>query len=110
MRFNLLKIAGVILATGLLATQTPAKTFDIDKEHTNVGFKIRHLLSHVSGRFIDFAGKFEIDDKSGKLQNIEATVKVASIDTDIKKRDDHLRSPDFFDAKKMPEMTFKSEK
>jgi polyisoprenoid-binding protein YceI len=85
-----------------------AKVFDLDKDHTSVGFKVRHLLTNVQGSFRDFSGKFETNEK-GALVKVEASVKAASIDTNNKKRDEHLRSEDFFDAKKFPELRFVSD-
>src|SRR5688572_5344165 len=91
------------------STSAHAKTFEVDGAHSNFGFKIRHLLTNVTGKFSDFTGNFETDDK-GNLIKAEATLKASSIDTGIKKRDDHLRSEDFFDAKKFAELKFVSDK
>ena len=89
-----------------------AKTFEIDKAHTSINFKIRHLLSYVSGRFKDFKGSFQVDPKTGDLTSVEGTITAASIDTDNVDRDKHLRSPDFFnaDADGFRELKFTSEK
>jgi polyisoprenoid-binding protein YceI len=89
-----------------------AKTFELDKAHSGVNFKIRHILSYVTGRFKDFKGTFEVDSKTGDLTSVEATVMAASIDTDNVDRDKHLRSADFFnaDAEGFKEMKFVSDK
>ncbi len=84
-----------------------AADYELDKSHSSVGFSIKHLMiSNVKGKFKNFDGNFSVDDKSGRLTKLEGAVEVASIDTDIQKRDDHLRSGDFFDAAKHPKMTF----
>lgn len=94
------------------AKDIPAGTYAIDAAHTKVGFEIPHLvISSVEGRFTKFDGSVVIDPK---LEKSKATINidVASIDTDNKDRDDHLRSPDFFDTKKAEnaKMTFVTKK
>lgn len=86
-----------------------ATSYEVDKAHTYVGFEIDHLvISKVQGRFNDFHGTFDFDEKGNKLTNVAFTVKTASIDTNQADRDKHLRTADFFDVEKYPEMTFKS--
>ena len=86
------------------------EVYTIDPTHAQIGFAVSHLvISKVKGQFNEFDGSLTLDD-SGKLVKAGATIKVSSIDTGIKKRDDHLRSPDFFDAKNFPEITFKNVK
>jgi polyisoprenoid-binding protein YceI len=85
-----------------------AKVFELDKDHTSVAFKIRHLLSQVNGQFTDFVGTCETDDK-GVMVKVEGVVKAESIDTRNKKRDDHLRSADFFDVTKFADLKFSSD-
>ncbi len=88
-----------------------AETYEIDASHSTVGFKIRHLaISNVAGIFSKFSGTFNYDHKDLEKSSTEATIEVASVDTNELKRDDHLRNPDFFDASKFPKMTFKSSK
>lgn len=86
-----------------------ARVFEIDKDHTNVGFKVRHILANVNGKFKEFSGICETDEK-GALIKVEARVKADSIDTNNKNRDEHLRSDDFFDTKKFPSLSFVSDK
>ena len=85
-----------------------ADTFVIDNAHSSLGFQIRHLFSNVMGKFDDFAGTIQFDEASPEQSSVEVTIKTASIDTGVKMRDDDLRSPNFFDAEKYPEITFKS--
>jgi polyisoprenoid-binding protein YceI len=96
---------GLAVVTGARA----AETYKIDPAHTGVGFTISHLvISEVNGRFDDVAGEITLDNDA--LTGAKATIQTKSIDTAIKKRDDHLRSPDFFDAEKYPTITFESTK
>ncbi len=101
-----------LLAVGLLAASAQlaaaADTYVVDKVHSNVGFRVRHLISKVPGRFADFAGQIVADPAKPEAASVEFTIQTASIDTAVAKRDEHLRSPDFFDAAKYPTITFKS--
>lgn len=96
-----------ILAAGALY----AGTYNLDKSHSNVGFKVKHMMiSNVTGSFNDFTGSFEYDEKTNTLKSLNGTVKVASIDTANTKRDNHLKESDFFAVDKYPEITFKLDK
>lgn len=98
-----------LLATSIFGSTAYADVYKIDPDHSTVGFKIRHLaISSVPGRFGKFDGTVEFDPKNVASSKTEALIQVGSVDTDQPKRDDHLRSPDFFDAAKFPEMKFKS--
>ena len=98
-------------ATTVAYAPIPAGTYNIDPAHSVIGFSIRHFeLSWVSGRFKDFVGTITIDDKDMTKSSVTFTAKIASVDTGIGKRDDHLRTADFFEAEKYPELTFKSSK
>lgn len=87
----------------------PAGDYRIDTAHSGIGFSIRHYeISWVSGRFEEFKGSIRYDDKDVAKSGVEFTAKVTSIDTGIERRDAHLRTADFFDVAKFPELTFKS--
>ncbi len=86
-----------------------AAKFVIDTVHSDVTFKIRHMVvSKVSGGFGKFSGEFNYDEKNPTAWSAAATIDAASIDTNNEKRDGHLRSQDFFDVQKFPVITFKS--
>lgn len=92
------------------AAADPA-AYDIDASHSRVGFSVRHMMvSNTRGEFKKYSGTVFIDEKDLSKTAIDITVETDSIDTGDKKRDDHLKSPDFFDSKKFPKMTFKSTK
>jgi polyisoprenoid-binding protein YceI len=106
-----MKLIKVSLASILAASALFAGTYNIDKSHSNVGFKVKHLMiSNVTGKFDKFSGSFVYDEKTGKILSIDGTVDVTSINTDNTKRDGHLKSADFFDAKNYPNITFKVNK
>ncbi|MEN0058018.1 MAG: YceI family protein [Bdellovibrio sp.] len=99
------------LAPALFSFSAFAAKYEIDKAHTIVSFTAPHLMvSKVKGRFDKFEGHFEFDEKTHKLSNIVATIKTDSINTNEADRDKHLRSPDFFEVDKYPDITFKSTK
>jgi polyisoprenoid-binding protein YceI len=100
------------LAAALLICAAPAwaATYEIDKDHSAVSFKIRHLFSNVPGNFNDFGGRFTYEPGKPETWQVDATIQTASIDTNNAKRDEHLRTADFFDAAAHPTITFKSAK
>lgn len=85
--------------------------YDIDAAHSRVGFAVRHMMvSNTRGEFRKYAGTIFVDEGDLSKTTLDVAVDTDSVDTGDKKRDDHLRSPDFFDSKKFPKMTFKSTK
>ncbi len=99
-----------LLSASAFAKSIPAGNYAIDAAHSKVGFEIPHLvISTVEGRFSKFDGNIKVEEK---LEKSKATlnVDVASISTENKDRDDHLKSGDFFDVAKFPKMTFVSKK
>jgi len=84
-----------------------AGTYKIDESHTQVGFKIKHLvISTVSGRFNKFSGEFKYDASTGKVEGLKAIIEASSLDTNEPDRDKHLRSKDFFDVDKFKTLEF----
>jgi polyisoprenoid-binding protein YceI len=83
----------------------------LDTSHTSVGFSVPHLVvSSVDGRFKEATAKITLDEADLTKSQVTVEINAASIDTGDQKRDDHLKAPDFFDAKKFPKLTFKSTK
>ncbi|PKL78303.1 MAG: polyisoprenoid-binding protein [Ignavibacteriae bacterium HGW-Ignavibacteriae-4] len=82
----------------------------IDKAHTSVNFSINHFFSSVTGKFTNSEGEINFDPNNLTGSKVIFTISVNSVNTDDKKRDKHLQSADFFDAKTYPNMTFKSTK
>lgn len=86
----------------------PGATYKIDPAHTSVSFGIRHLFTTVTGTFKSFEGRIVFDPGNATAAKVEGTIDTASIDTRVEKRDEHLRSADFFDVAKYPKITFVS--
>ena len=107
---NIIISISTIIALAL-PTFACASTWTIDPEHSNVGFKVRHLMvSNVKGSFEKHTGTVEIDDKDITKSKVEVSIDTNSINTNVQKRDEHLRNADFFDVAKYPTMTFVSKK
>ena len=86
-----------------------AATFQVDPAHTTVAFSIKHLgISEVHGAFTNFTGAIEYDAAKPEATKATGTILVPSIDTGNKMRDDHLRTPEFFDAAKFPEIKYEA--
>tara|TARA_B100000809_G_C15061590_1_gene502582 strand:- start:4 stop:663 length:660 start_codon:yes stop_codon:yes gene_type:complete len=94
-----------------LALNARADTYNIDPTHSQVLFKVKHLsISTVSGRFDTFSGTLDMDEGEPKSLKLAGTINAASINTNNKKRDDHLRNEDFLDVKSHAEITFETAK
>ncbi len=107
---RLLASISTIIALSLPAMAS-ATAWNIDSDHSNVGFKVRHLMvSNVKGSFEKFAGVVDINDKDLSKSKVEVTIDTTSVNTNVQKRDEHLRSADFFDVAKYPTMKFVSKK
>lgn len=88
----------------------PAKGYAFDPAHCSITFKVRHLFVDVPGRFADFGGTVRFDPANLADSLFDITVKAASLDTFVDQRNEHLRSADFFDVAKFPDIHFKSTK
>ncbi len=103
------KFFATLSAIPLLASTALAANYSVDAPHTQIHFTVPHLVAFkVRGTFTDFNATLEADAAAKKLTSVAATVKAVSIDTRNDQRDNHLRSADFFDVTKYPELTFKS--
>jgi polyisoprenoid-binding protein YceI len=84
-------------------------TWNIDATHSTIGFAIRHMVfSKVRGRFLNYTGAIQLDDGDPARSWVELAIDAASIDTGTAQRDNHLRSADFFDVERFPELRFRS--
>ena len=96
--------------TKLTAAETTG-SYDIDAKHSYIGFRVTHMgLAEVPGAFRDFSGSINYDGKDVSKSSVNFTAKVTSVDTGVAPRDNHLRTADFFEVEKYPEMSFKSTK
>ena len=94
-----------------LSAQEQTGTYNFDKAHSSIGFRVRHMgLVDVPGYFRDFTGTINYDGKDVAKSSVQFTAKMESVDTGVAPRDKHLRTADFFEVEKYPEMTFKSTK
>ncbi len=98
-------------ATRIHEPQTTAAIWKIDPSHTEAGFSVRHLMiANVRGRFADVKGEVLLNEAQMERSKVAVEIGAASIDTREPRRDEHLRSPDFFDAAKYPLLTFESDR
>jgi polyisoprenoid-binding protein YceI len=100
------------LVTFVIAALSPAasanETYKFDPSGSTIGFTVHQFLGTTHGKFTRFSGKIDIDREHPENSSVTAQIDVGSIDTQIKKRDDHLRSPEFFNVEKFSQMTFRS--
>lgn len=105
------KIASATAVILIFAATASADTWHFDKPHSSVSFTVRHMVvAKVNGDFKDFDGTVEFDGQNVESGSVNVTIQVASIETENEKRDNHLKSADFFDVEKYPLMTFRSGK
>lgn len=112
MRFSGMMRMGVVAAAGLsltAATRPDVVRFDIDPSHSYMGFTVRHLgVSNVKGKFTRFSGHIMLNESNVTESEVNITIETGSIDTSNERRDNHLRSDDFFNAEAFPNITFVS--
>ena len=103
---------GSLVATFAIAALSPAasanETYKFDPSGSTIGFSVHQFLGTTHGKFTKFNGKIEIDRERPENSSVTARIDVSSINTRINKRDDHLRSAEFFNVEKFPQITFKS--
>ena len=105
-----MKLTTILAATAIAVSPALAAEFTIDTAHSGAHFTVRHMMvSNVKGDFAGVSGKV-VWDGDPKTASVEATIDASTIDTGVDKRDEHLRSADFFDVAKYPTLTFKSRK
>ena len=114
MRFGLLPaVASAAFLAGIVSLAAPAAraadSYSFDPAHSSATFRIEHVgVSWVQGRFDDISGSCTVDDSDPAKSSFSLTIKTESVDTNQPQRDKHLRSPDFFDVKQFPTLSFKS--
>ena len=97
------------LALALAAAPLTAESYDLDPNHTEVGFEaVRFTLDHIRGRFTSFKGTVDIDDSDASKSTVSLSIDAASVQTGVEMRDKHLRSGDFLDVSRTPTIEFKS--
>lgn len=104
-------LIGMVFGVGIgYATASFAEMakWNLDYDHSMVGFQVAHMVvSKTNGKFTEYSGVVEMDPEAGEFKTIDAVIHTASVTTDHQKRDEHLRTPDFFDVQKFPTMTYK---
>jgi len=100
-------IAAVLIA-GLSPAVLANETYRFDPSGSTIGFSVHQFLGTTHGKFTKFSGKIDVDRERPENSSVTAQIDVRSIDTRIKKRDDHLRSAEFFNVEKFPQIAFKS--
>jgi polyisoprenoid-binding protein YceI len=103
-------LLALVFAVSLAAAPAGATSWEIDNNHSEVAFQIRHFVTQVRGHFDTFGGTVVMDDENMANSSVEFWVETESIDTRNDNRDKHLRSADFFEVEKYPRITFTSEK
>jgi polyisoprenoid-binding protein YceI len=101
-------IAAVAAITVLSSVALANDTYKFDQLHSTIGFSVHQFLGTTHGKFTKFDGKIDVDREHPENSSVTARIVVRSIDTGIVKRDNHLRSAEFFDVEKCPDIMFKS--
>ena len=104
-------LTAAIMAIFAFPAVAPAAIWNIDPDHSNIGFRVRHMMiTNVKGEFGKFKGSVTLDDQDITKSKVEVTIDTASVNTRVAKRDDDLRSPNFLDVARFPSMSFVSKK
>ncbi|MEM1042879.1 MAG: YceI family protein [Bacteroidota bacterium] len=107
--FVAVALAGFALPAAPDRPASEPSMYQIDKAHSVIGFKVRHLgITNVTGTFSDYSTRIKLDPGDLRTMEVAARISVESVDTGNARRDDHLRSPDFFEAETYPDIRFQS--
>jgi polyisoprenoid-binding protein YceI len=105
---KLRNLVGAFVILALSPVASANETYKFDPSGSTIGFAVHQFLGTTHGKFTRFSGKIGVDREHPENSSVTAQIDVRSIDTHIKKRDDHLRSLEFFNVEKFPEVTFRS--
>lgn len=108
MKRSIYIVAAVLALTPLFASASDL--YVVDKTHSDVSFKVRHLVANTSGRFTDYSANIALEPSDLTKSSVDFTIQASSVNTADETRDKHLRTEDFFFVEKYPTLTFKSEK
>jgi polyisoprenoid-binding protein YceI len=111
MKLNMqfIRLNGIALIfTAFVQSAAANETYQFDQARSTIGFRVHQFLGTTNGKFTQFSGSIDLDRQHPEHSTVAARIQVSSIDTGIKKRDDHLRSSEFFNVAKYREITFKS--
>ena len=97
-----------LILAGFIHSVTANETFKFHASRSTIGFRVHQFLGTTDGKFKQFSGTIDLDRQHPEASSVSARIQVSSINTGIKKRDDHLRSAEFFNVANFPEITFKS--
>src|SRR6266566_1489622 len=106
MRIHL--VISFVLLVALSSASLASETYRFDESRSRIGFTVHQFLGTTQGKFTKFDGKIDIDREHPENSSVTARIVVRSIDTGIVKRDNHLRSPEFFAVERYPDIMFKS--
>jgi polyisoprenoid-binding protein YceI len=103
------QLAGLaFMAAAFVQDAAANEIFKFDPAHSSISFRVHQFLGATNGKFTQFSGRIDLDRQHPERSSVSAVIQANSIDTRIKKRDDHLRSEEFFNVAKYPEIIFKS--
>ena len=102
------KVIAALVIAGLNVAASANETYKFDPSGSTIGFSVHQFVGTTHGKFTKFNGKIDVDREHLENSSVTVQIDVRSVDTRIKKRDDHLRGPEFFNVEKFPQMTFKS--
>jgi polyisoprenoid-binding protein YceI len=105
---KIVNFIAALLIAGLGTTVSAKESYKFDPSGSTIDFSVHQFLGTTHGKFTSFSGRIEVDREHPENSSVTAQIDVRSIDTQIKKRDDHLRSAEFFNFEKFPRITFKS--
>jgi polyisoprenoid-binding protein YceI len=101
-------VISFVLLAALSSAVLASESYRFDQSRSTIGFTVHQFLGTTHGKFTKLDGKIDVDREHPEKSSVTAKIDVRSIDTGIVKRDNHLRSPEFFNVAKFPELTFKS--